>query len=157
MKREERVGIFAGLIVIVAVVIVISTMVWFGNFGNDQATSPKAPSSSLIPAGTTIAVNTSSYQYYSFQTSYAETFTGTFSSNVPVSMYLLTPSEFANVQSHSSYVPTNYIKYLAPSTGYNFSWTIQSGSYVILFMNANSNSVANVMVVNAFQLSNYYV
>lgn len=157
MKREERIGIFAGLVLIVAVVVVISTMIWMGNFNNDQSTNPSAPSTSIIPAGTIISVNTTSYQYYSFMASYPETLSGSFSSNIPVSMYLITPSEFASVQLHNSYVPTNYIKYVSASTGFNFSWTIQSGSYVLLFMNQNGNSVANVVVVNEVKLSNYYV
>lgn len=157
MKREERIGLFAGVILVVAVVVVISTMVWFGNFANNPGTNPSAPSTSIIPAGTTISVNTSSYQYYPFQASYPETFSGAYSSNIPVSMYLLTQSEFANVQLHNSNFPTNYVKFISASTGYDFSWTIQSGTYVIVFMNDNGNSVANIAIVNDFKLSNYYV
>lgn len=150
-KNESKGNLrLIGIVVVVIIVVAVTGGYLGGLFGNHSSrTSPSTSSSSsgvtIITKGTEYQVSTGSYGFDQFSLSSAATVSGSFSSTIGITIYIMNPTQFSSFSTTGIASSYDFTTGHVPSGSINTH--LPAGTYHIIFANDNGfNEVSTVTI-----------
>lgn len=124
--------------IVIAIVLLVIAILAVGVLGYVVSqNSNSLGTTTVIPSGTTLQLQQSSYAYYEDMFQNSVKISGSFSTSYSVSLYIMTPSQFAELGSGSGL--SQFVAMFSANKGQgsptSINWNLQAGQYYFVIFN----------------------